>query len=191
MLLVLDVSGSMNDPAAANDPEVRGSKLDLVKPAAKRALDLLSAEDEVGLWTFSSPGYTEHVPVGRLGANKAALGAAIDGLAATGATDLYATVGAAYAKMTAQPDPERINAIVVLSDGEDSTKVPGAREALLAKINPELTETKMPIFTISYGQKSDPGTMQMIAATSKALSYDAVKDPKNIDEVFVSVFHNF
>ncbi|SDI74097.1 Ca-activated chloride channel family protein [Actinokineospora alba] len=191
VLLVLDVSGSMNEPAAENDPQVRGSKLDLVKPAAKRALDLLSADDEVGLWTFSSPGYTEHVPVGRLGDNKAALGAAIDGLTATGATDLYATVGAAYTKMAAQPDPERINAIVVLSDGADSTKVAGAREALLAKINPELTETKMPIFTISYGQKSDLETMGMIAATSKALSYDAVKDPKNIDEVFVSVFHNF
>jgi Ca-activated chloride channel family protein len=93
--------------------------------------------------------------------------------------------------MAAHPDPERINAIVVLSDGEDSMKVPGAREALLAKINPELTETKMPIFTISYGQKSDPETMRLIASTTKALSYDAVKDPKNVDDVFVSVFHNF
>jgi hypothetical protein len=83
VLLVLDVSGSMNDPAATSDPEVKGSKLDLVKPAATRALDLLSGKDEVGLWTFSSPGFTEHVPVGKLADNKAALSAAIGGLGAT------------------------------------------------------------------------------------------------------------
>lgn len=192
VLLVLDVSGSMNELAAENDPEVRDSRLALVKPAASRALELLTDRDEVGLWTFSSPGYAEVVPVGKLVADhRAALTGAINGLRANGGTDLYNTIGAAYDKMTAEPDPDRINAIVVLSDGEDSTKVAGAREALLAKIDPEKSEKKMPIFTISYGPQSDLETMRLIASTSKALSYDAVKDPKNIDEVFVSVFRNF
>jgi len=191
VLLVLDISGSMTQEANKSDPELGDTtKITLVKPAAKRALDLLSAKDEVGLWTFSSPGHTEVVPIGKLSDNKAAITQAIDGINPVGGTALYDTVAAAHAKMIQSVDADRINAIVVLSDGQDDSKVPPPA-ALLAKINPELTERAMPIFTISFGKDADPDAMRLIASTSKALAYDAVKDPKNIDEVFTAVFRNF
>jgi Ca-activated chloride channel family protein len=193
VLLVLDMSGSMSEPAAPSDPTLKDTdRLELVKPAARRALDLLSLRDEVGLWTFSAPGPVERVPIGKLSDNKAALQQTIDGLVApkTGATDLYTTVSAAYDAMTASRDPEKINAIVVLSDGKDTVGGPGSREALIQKIEAATREKPLPIFTISYSHDADPDTMKLIASTSKALHHDA-SDPKNIDEVFKSVFQNF
>jgi Ca-activated chloride channel family protein len=50
VLVVLDVSGSMNDPV----PGTGRSKLALVKDAAKSAVDLFASDTQAGLWVFSS-----------------------------------------------------------------------------------------------------------------------------------------
>ena len=49
VLLVIDVSGSMGEPAADSGE----TKLDLAKQAAIAALDQFKPDDEVGLWVFS------------------------------------------------------------------------------------------------------------------------------------------
>ena len=53
MLLVLDVSGSMKDPADPDNPD-GPTKLDLAKKAAIEALDQFKPEDEVGLRIFTT-----------------------------------------------------------------------------------------------------------------------------------------
>ena len=51
VLMVIDVSGSMGEPAGG---EGGPTKLDLAKQAAVNALDQFKPEDDVGLWIFST-----------------------------------------------------------------------------------------------------------------------------------------
>ena len=53
MLLVLDVSGSMEDPADPDNAD-GPTKLDLAKQAAIEALDEFKPDDEVGLRIFTT-----------------------------------------------------------------------------------------------------------------------------------------
>ncbi|WP_112238512.1 substrate-binding and vWA domain-containing protein [Kribbella monticola] len=193
VLLVLDVSGSMNeiadDPNRAQDP----TKLQLLIPAAQRALDLLDDDDEVGLWTFSSdPPYTQVMPVSRVGAVRAQLKARIQHLKASGNTALYAVTDAASQMMARSLDPERINAIVLLSDGQNTENYPGGAKALLDRLNPAGRDTSVRIFTVPYGkaENADVATLAQIANRTKAAQYDA-SDPLDVGDAFVQVFRNF
>ncbi|SDC17750.1 VWA domain-containing protein [Actinokineospora iranica] len=193
VLLVLDVSGSMND---ADDPANKSlenkpqSKLERMKPAAVKGLAQLGIEDEVGLWTFSSPGYTERIPIGRVGDVRQQVIDTINGLAAKGETALYDTVSAAHQAMTDAQDPAKINAIVLLSDGENTPRNDQARAELLAKVDASRQETSVRVFTIPYGRKADIETMRLIAENSRAVSYDAKQNTSDIEKVFVSAFSN-
>ena len=78
VLLVLDVSGSMGDPAIR--PTRRATKLDLAKKAAIEALDQFKPDDEVGLRIFTTglgpnqdQDFLDLVPVGPIGPNREAL----------------------------------------------------------------------------------------------------------------------
>jgi Ca-activated chloride channel family protein len=193
VLLVLDVSGSMNeivdDPTRVDDP----TKLQQLIPAAQHALDLLDDNDEVGLWTFSSnPTYTPVMPVSRVGDVRARLKAKIQGLKAHGNTALYAATDAASKMMTDSADPERINAIVLLSDGQNTENYPGGTNALLRKLDPTVKDTSIRIFTVPYGKanNADVATLADIATRTKAAQYDA-SNPLNVGTAFVQVFRNF
>ncbi|GAA4447490.1 substrate-binding and VWA domain-containing protein [Actinokineospora soli] len=193
VLLVLDVSGSMSRPADpdAVSTELAGkSKVSLLPGAVQRALELLSPRDEVGLWTFST-GHREVVPIRELGGNRDALLTAVEQLRTSGETDLYKTVDAAHAAMVDGLDGERINAIVVLSDGANTPADEKGKRAMLERVDVDNSELALPIFTISFGVDADRATMNDIARATDALHYAAVDDPENIDEVFASVFSHF
>ncbi|MEV0696847.1 substrate-binding and VWA domain-containing protein [Saccharopolyspora sp. NPDC050389] len=193
VLLLLDLSGSMkesvNDPDTNQDP----SKLQLMIPAAQRALDLLNVDDEVGLWTFSSnPSVIKVVPVSRVGDVREELKAKIQGLTAVGETALYQAIDEAYQTMTRDANPDRINAIVLLSDGANTEPYAGGAPALLAKLDPRIRETTIPIFTIPYGRSGDENikTLQEISRITKA-TYNDTTNPLDIDQTFERVFRNF
>lgn len=189
VLLVLDVSGSMSQIA---DPDsVSGqTKIQLLPDAVTRALELLSDKDQVGLWTFST-GRKEVVPMAALSTNRQALLTAVSDLPSRGETDLYDTVGAAHRSMVSGLDGNRINAIVVLSDGANTPRDDKGKKALLTAIDADTSEVPLPIYTISFGRDADQATMSAIAKSTNALHYAAVDDPENIDEVFASVFSHF
>jgi Ca-activated chloride channel family protein len=192
VLLVLDVSGSMNeivdDPLAVNDL----TKLQHMIPAVRDcALGRLDDDDEVGLWTFSSdPAYTEVAPVSRLGDVRDELVARIEGLTASGNTALYEVIANASRMMAQTADPERINAVVLLSDGQNTEQYPGDAQALLADLAGQ--ETPVRIFTVPYGQadNADIPLLAEIARLTKAAQYD-VRDPLDACGAFVRVFRNF
>ncbi|MEU6269926.1 substrate-binding and vWA domain-containing protein [Saccharopolyspora shandongensis] len=193
VLLLLDLSGSMREPV--NDPDTNQdpSKLQLMIPAAQRALDLLNVDDEVGLWTFSSnPSVVKVVPVSRVGDVREELKAKIQGLTAVGDTALYQAIDEAYQTMTREADPDRINAIVLLSDGANTEPYAGGAAALLAKLDPRTRETAIPVFTIPYGQSGDENTrtLQEISRITKA-TYNDTTNPLDIDQTFERVFRNF
>lgn len=193
VLLVLDVSDSMNDTVRDPNTAEDSTKLELVKPAAKRALDLLDNDDEVGLWTFSSnPPHTEEMPIRRVGDIREQLKSRVQGLTADGNTALYQTADDASRLMQESADPKRINAIVLLSDGQNTEPYPGGPKALLAKLNPHGKDTSVRIFTVPYGHadNADIDTLAQIAKLTKAAQYDAT-DPLDVDDAFVRVFRNF
>jgi Ca-activated chloride channel family protein len=191
VLLVLDTSGSMRENA------VDGlSKLEAAKNAAIASLDLLHPDDEVALWTFSGarPGggepYTERMPMSRIRDAKKQLTTIIRGLSADGGTALYHTTRAADLFMRQQLDVNRINAVVLLTDGRNEYPADNDKAKLLHDLDGSALENSVRIFGIAFGDEADLGTLEQIAKVSRAAAYDAT-DPSSVDKVFSSVLSNF
>ena len=191
VMLVIDVSGSMGEPV----PKSGGSKLELAKQAAVKALDQFAPDDQVGLWIFSSDRgpatpYLELAPVGPLGPKKDELKAKIAGLHPSGGTALYATVRAAANQMRTGLDPKRINGIVFLTDGHNEFPADTDLDGLLRGLAVEDEERLIRVFPIAYGEDADLKVLRRIAEASRAAAYDAA-DPATIDKVFTEVVSNF
>ncbi len=122
MLLVIDVSGSMADPA----PGSPTPKIALVRQGVGQVVQLLPDDALLGLWQFGSrlqppQDWQQLVAPAPLGAGqRAALTAAGNGLQAkvTG-TGLFDTVLAAYQYQQAHFQPDMPNEVVVFTDGID------------------------------------------------------------------------
>lgn len=191
VLLVLDVSGSMADLTASGR-----SKLEVAKQAALRSVDLFAPDDEVGLWTFSTEQrgsgtpYTEQVPIGPVSGNSGRIKQVIAGMHAEGGTALYATTRAAQQKLLAAATPDRINAVVLLTDGKNEYPRDNDLNGLLRDLDAANLENSVRVFTIAYGDQADLGTLKRISSSSRAAAYDA-RDPSSIDDVLVNVVSNF
>lgn len=198
--IVLDVSGSMGDPATSDGPE---SKLDLAKQAAITALDQFKDEDEVGLRIFSTglgdgtASFVDLAPPEPIAQNRERLRREIDAQHPREGTPLYETVQTTFDEAVEDYDPLRINAVVVLSDGVnedlDSSDDEEQLDALIASLR-ESTSSELAkpirIFPIVYGESADEDVLRRIAEASNSTVYDA-SDPATIDRVFAAVVSNF
>jgi Ca-activated chloride channel family protein len=201
VLLLVDVSGSMGDPG---NPETGETKLDLAKTAAVQALDLFKDDDEVGLWVFSTelgPQADQDVlelqAPARVGDVREQLANQIRELAPVANTPLYDATEAAYDEAVEGYDPARINAVVVLSDGQnqdgDSNDDREQFETLLSSLRASSegqVTTPVRVFPIAYGEDADLSTLRQIADATSAAAYDA-SDPTTIDRVLDAVVSNF
>ncbi|EHR60665.1 vWA domain-containing protein [Saccharomonospora cyanea] len=190
VLLLLDVSGSMNEPI---DPGAPGSttKLDLLKPVVKQALDLLDEEINVALWTLTTaPEHVVREQLRPIGEARQELLALVDDLEADGETNLYDATHAAYQAMGGKIDPNHFNAIVLLTDGRDTARGGVSRQELLDAVTTEDVKTSVRIFTIAYGGDADRATLDAIATATKARAYDP-SNLSDISQVFRSVFSHF
>jgi Ca-activated chloride channel family protein len=191
VLLVIDVSGSMGEAV----PTAGASKLDLAKEAAANALDQFAADDEVGLWIFSSDldggkFSVELVPIAPVGESRGELKQRIASLVPRNGTALYATARTAVAKMRDEFDPKRINAVVLLTDGRNEYPPDTDLKGLLRQLRSEGEDVAVRVFPIAYGDDADLDTLKLIAEASRAAAYDS-KDPASIDKVFTAVISNF
>ena len=192
VLLVLDVSGSMGESV----PQAGASKLALAQDAAIGALDAFARNDEVGLWVFSTDlgrngePYRQLVPVGPAAKTVPQIKRDIARMVADGGTGLYATLRQAYKTSLAELAPERINAIVLLSDGRNEYPADTDLDGLLRDSSGESVDTSVRVFTIGYGEPADSESLQAIAEASRGQYYEAT-DPASIDKVMVSVLSNF
>ncbi|WP_181773953.1 substrate-binding and vWA domain-containing protein [Amycolatopsis pittospori] len=191
ILLVLDLSASMNEKFDRNrsDKPYSDRRIDLLKPKIVEQLGLLHPEDEVGLWTFSTDGPEERMPIGKVKDVRTSMIDLIRNLQPKGDTALYRSVVDANAKMRREFDPNLINAIVFLTDGKD-TEGGYTKEQVLNDVDAARLDNSVRIFTMAYGPEADGRVMDEIAQKSKARSYKAV-DPQSIDKMFVNVFSNF
>src|SRR6478609_1122925 len=192
VLLVLDVSGSMGQPAGTEG----ATRLDLAKKAAINGLDQLTDTDEVGLWAFTtgmdSPEgyYQELVPIAAKDRAEAEIKSQIAALSPSKATPLYAVTRAASDFMTGSEDEDKINAVVLMTDGQNEYTPDSDLDGLLDKLTRSGQENGVRIFTIAYGEDADLGTLQKISEATRAAAYDARK-PESINKVFADVLSNF
>jgi Ca-activated chloride channel family protein len=198
VLLVLDISGSMGE--LVTDTKTR---LDLAQEAAVSALDQFKDTDDVGLWAFSTdlggadPNVRELVPVGSIGGNQQAIADAIKAQFPTNGTPLYEVTQKAYDTMLASYDPAKINAIVLLTDGQNDDGVPDDDDQQLSDLVASLQQgsegsSSQPVrlFTISYGEDADQVILRSISQATRAATYNA-SNPATINQVFTAVISNF
>lgn len=190
VLLVLDMSTSMTDPADPKSPEL--SKLELLRPAAKRGLSLLGNKDEVGIWAFNAT-VSKPLPMSPVHAVRGRLDGIVDSIPPADHTALYDAIRGAHQFMLDTLDPDKINAVVLLSDGEQwPEKTEAEREALLNEFRN--VESPVRVFTVPYGAEANTegnrSLLDEISLLTKAVTYDAT-NTDDIDEVMVSAFSNF
>ena len=151
--LVVDVSGSM-----------RGEKIQNTQIALSTFVEQVQGDMErVGLIEFSSE-VRETVPMDELGHNRAKLTGTIDNLDVGGDTALLDAVDLAYQLLRERADTERINAIVVMTDGLENYS-----EISLGELLRELKDqddVPVIVFCIGYGKDADRRTLQRIAEST-------------------------
>jgi Ca-activated chloride channel homolog len=201
VLLVIDVSGSMGDPATTDS---RDTKLDLAKRAAISALGQFKDEDEVGLRIFSTAltskkeeFFLDLVPVGPIGVQREGLRRKIDGLQPVQGTPLYNVAAESYKTMVEGYDATKINAVVLLTDGKNDDGVRSDDAAQLSTLLADLQSGSegaqsrpVRVFPIAYGKDADLAILRQIAEATRAAVYDA-SNPATIEQVFTNVVSNF
>jgi Ca-activated chloride channel family protein len=153
--LVADVSGSM-----------QGEKLEQAQDAFLTFLDLIKGDQErVGLIAFSS-GVEEVMPLSELGTSRETLRSTIARLSAGGDTALLDAVDLAYERLRGLQDSERINGIVVMTDGKENNSRTRLRD-LTAKLQ-RGTQSGVPVvvFCVAYGGDANMDTLEALSGAT-------------------------
>lgn len=155
IILVVDTSGSMAGEKIANVREALRLFIDQVK----------SDRDSIGLITFNSQVY-EDVPLDRLENNRARLLSTVEAISARGNTALLDAVYRAYTLLQRANDHERINAIVVMTDGMEN-----ASAITLTRLTAQIRDgnrkgVPVLVFAIAYGEDADKDVLQHLAEAS-------------------------
>lgn len=183
-VLVIDSSGSMKH----TDPRR------LRVPAAKMFISLLSANDRIGLISFSDDGY----PIAHLTLadkqHQAELLASVEKVSAKGAyTNLYAALAKGYEMLKREGDSKRRRMLVLMSDGKMDTGDFDQDKALIEKIRSEMIATLVQegieVYTIAFTEASDMPLMEQISEQTAALSRMASND-RELHQVFSQIFES-
>jgi Ca-activated chloride channel homolog len=197
VLLVIDVSGSMDNLVGG----AGNTRLDLAKQAAVNSLSQLAGNDQVGLWIFSTElngkiDYRELVPIGPMNMQvegvqrRALVKAEVKGLSSESDTGLYDTALASYKFVKGQHSPDAINAVVLLTDGQNDDDSGISLNRLLTGLGTGQSDRPVRMFTISYGSEADLEVLRRIAQATNGASYDS-SDPSSINQIFTTVISNF
>ncbi|WP_333756363.1 substrate-binding and VWA domain-containing protein [Streptomyces sp. IBSBF 3352] len=188
--MVVDASASMEERV----PGTERSRMDVTRASLRRALNTFTAEDEIGLWDFSTvldgtKDYRVRVPAGRLGDSEGdvtqrdRLAAAVDRLKPVpdGATGLYDTTLAAYEAARSSYAKGRFNAVVVLTDGVNEDPGSISRSGLLSRLG-KLADSKrpLPLIMIAVGPDADREEADRIAKATGGSGHE-VTDPAQME----------
>jgi Ca-activated chloride channel family protein len=190
-LAVVDVSGSM----ARQVPGAAGAtRMELARSAIRDGLEVLPDGTVAGLWRFSSnlTPSTDHEEVAPLTPltrqSRRRLAGALEGLAVVpyGGTGLHSSVLAGVRYVRASYDPERVNSVVVLSDGRNEDAA--AHNVTLDRLLEALREESDPdrpvrVITIAYGPDSDTRALRAISAATGGTLYTS-RDPRDLPVIF-------
>jgi len=188
-LAVVDVSGSMKDPAGNGQ-----SKIQTASQATATAMTLMPDTWSVGLWTFSlkpppANDWTELVPLGSVQTQRAALLTAAGSMPAraSGDTGLYSTALAAFQTVTAQYAANKTNSVVLLTDGANVDPDDSNLPTLLAKLKAARDPRRpVSIITIALGKDADVHALQQISAATGGRTF-VVRQAGDIRAIFVRI----
>lgn len=155
VFLVVDTSGSM-----------RGEKLAAAQEALQTFLDqIVNDRERIGMIEFSDQ-VNHVVELDELANNRDVLQFDIDNLQAGGNTALLDAVRAAYRRMQREGDPERINAIVAMTDGRENQSAV-TLDQLVREISQGNAEgVPVIVFSIAYGDDADYDILTALANAS-------------------------
>jgi Ca-activated chloride channel homolog len=199
LLSLIDVSGSMKELV----PGTNSSRMDLAKQAALGAIPLLSDEGNFGQWIFSTDldntrDYRQLIPLGPMGAEMGngktrrdnTLGLVSSLQATNGDTGLYDTTLAAVTYMQKQFKPDRLNVVVLITDGRNDNPAGGLTlEQLLQRLRAQ-RERVIHIVAIGYGPEADQAVLRQIAGASQGVAIE-VRDPRDIQRAFIQALQRF
>jgi Ca-activated chloride channel family protein len=173
--VVLDISGSMNDEG----------KLDAAKEGLLGFLRLMQPQDRVGLIVFSDD-VTEVSPPVPLVMARRQLIPRIRNLIADGNTAVYDATERAVTDAARGATDERINAVVVLTDGEDNQSRIGV-DGLVRRLSEQSGSegTGVRVFTIAYGSGARGEVLERIAKAGGGKAYTG--DPETIEKVYQQI----
>jgi Ca-activated chloride channel family protein len=173
--LVVDTSGSMSEE----------NKLDQAKQGLRVFLSQLSPNDRVGLITFNDKVFRLS-PISPFGSSRTKLLTAVNGLFPDGQTAVYDATTAGVQEVQKLKDASRINAVVVLTDGEDNQSSTSSNQVVSA-LQRQATSEGMAIrvYTIAYGSAANQDVLTQIASASGGKEYAG--DPKQIESVYRSI----
>ncbi|WP_413161947.1 extracellular solute-binding protein [Capilliphycus salinus ALCB114379] len=176
VVIVVDSSGSMV-----------GRKLSGVQNTLRYYIESLGAKERIALIDFDSeirpPVVVDGTPEGR---NQGML--FINNLKAEGGTKLYDATLSAQRWLQQNQQPDAINAVIILTDGEDSES-----KISLNRLQQELektgfnTDNRIAFFTIGYGNKGEfnPQVLQEIADLNSG--YYRQGDPETISTLMADL----
>ena len=176
VLLVVDTSGSM----------VEESRLERAKEGLEAFLREVSPNDRVGLTTFSDE-IRPLVPIAPVRQNEPRLRDNIRSLIADGGTAFYDAAFEGLEAVQGLRDRERINAVVLLTDGEDTDSNRSVEQVVQRMEAQGDTENRVRVFTIAYsaGAEGAEEALERIAAASGGQAYSG--DTEDIELVYRSI----
>jgi len=155
IFLVVDTSGSME-----------GEKMAAAQAALREFMAQIKGDQErVGLVEFGST-VNNIAALDELANNRSQIDGSIDSLQAYGNTALLDAVRTAYVRLQQINDPERINAIVVMTDGRENNSYTTLSELQREIQRGNSQGVPVVIFAIAFGEDADYDVLRTIAETS-------------------------
>jgi len=153
LVFVMDRSGSMGDPAGGVP------KIEILKRAALRSLEVLDPEDWVGLIAFDTD-FEWIVPLKPLG-DRQDFQSSIQRLSANGGTDLYFALKAAFERLERQS--AKVKHILVFTDGHNNNK----REREYRELYERLSKSTVRVSVLGIDRAPNEEFLKELAAAGR------------------------
>lgn len=171
VVLLMDVSGSMQEE----------NKIGQAQEAALRFLAEMDSTNRVALTIFNDR-VSSRIPLDSAETVRGEMEQAISGLRADGGTALFDALLQAVTELNESDDPNRIRALVLLSDGEDTQSERAALNDVLRAIEASGNDLNpVIVIPVAYGSNADITTLSSIARASNTTVQSG--DPNNIGRV--------
>jgi Ca-activated chloride channel family protein len=176
VLLVVDTSGSMSQER----------RLERAKAGLRTFFQNVGRQDSVGLTIFSDR-IQALIPIGPFVQNRGQLQATVRNLIADGGTAVYDATIEGFRTVRADATPERISAVVVLTDGEDTDSGASADDVVEAVRAQGDSSNQVRVFTIAYsaGAVGAADALQAISDASGGQAYEG--STEDIETVYRSI----
>lgn len=171
LMVVMDISGSM-----------RGKKITSARSSLMQFIEKLDDRDRLRIDLFST-GITTLTPLSPIGEKRQQVMDSVSGIFEEGNTSLYDATLKAYRDLLAQGNPNHIRAIVILSDGQD-TSSNASLDQVIREIQSYQSEGgySIKIFAIAFGDDADENVLKQIAEPSGGKQYNS--SPETIQKIY-------